>query len=266
MDFFSLLPEGCISAILSLTSPRDVCRSSAISPEFKAVADSDLVWEALLPPDYRDVLSKSAFPVAFTAKKQLYLGLADNPILLEGGKMSFSLEKGAGKRCYMLGARELCIIWGDATQYWTWISLSESRFPEVANLIEVWWLEIKGRINRQLLSRKTSYVAYLVFKIAESNGGLESACRTSVRFLGEGGDGIEDEASINTTVYLKPSLNEQHGRVPRRRNDGWMEVELGEFFNDEGDDGEVEMRLLEPTSHKYGLVVEGIEFRPKPAA
>ncbi|XAR48854.1 hypothetical protein NMG60_11031819 [Bertholletia excelsa] len=269
MEFFSLLPEGCISTILSLTSPRDVCRSSAISPVFKAVTDSDPVWEAFLPPDYREILSRSVSPVAFTAKKQLYLGLADNPILLEGGKISFALDKESGKKCYMLGARKLLIAWGDTPRYWRWRSLPQSRFPEVAILEHVWWLDIRGRINSLLLSPETCYVAYLVFKIAEKNAGLEYTCRSSVRCLSEGGEGIEDESGITTTVYLKlprrQRLNGQHGRFPRKRNDEWMELELGEFFN-EGNDGEVEMRLLETRSCKHGLVVEGIEFRPKAGA
>lgn len=42
-----------------------------------------------------------------------------------------------------------------------------------------------------------------------------------------------------------------------------MEIELGEFYNDEGDDGEVEMRLREISDWKSGLIVEGIEVRPK---
>lgn len=44
-----------------------------------------------------------------------------------------------------------------------------------------------------------------------------------------------------------------------------MESELGEFFIDRGNDGEVEMRLMETDflDWKYGLVVEGIEARPK---
>ncbi|XAR48855.1 hypothetical protein NMG60_11031820 [Bertholletia excelsa] len=190
MDFLSLLPEGCISAILSLTSPRDVCGSSAISPVFKAVADADPVWEAFLPPDYPEILSRSVSPVAFTTKKQLYRSLADNPILLEGGKRSFALDKESGKNCYMLGARELLIAWGDTPRYWTWISLPQSRFPEVANLVEV-WLDIRGRINSLLLSPKTSYVAYLVSKLQEETLGLNVRVGHQLDFLGKEEKGLK---------------------------------------------------------------------------
>jgi hypothetical protein len=44
-------------------------------------------------------------------------------------KQSFALEKHGGKKCYMIGARGLSIIWGDTPNYWTWKPLPDkSRF------------------------------------------------------------------------------------------------------------------------------------------
>lgn len=34
-------------------------------------------------------------------------------------------------------------------------------------------------------------------------------------------------------------------RVPEERGDGWKEVEIGRFYNPDGNDGEVEVRLME---------------------
>ena len=50
----------------------------------------------------------------------------------------------------------------------------------------------------------------------------------------------------------------------REREDGWLEIELGEFYSD-GSDEEVKMSLKEVKGEhlKYGLIVEGIELRPK---
>ncbi|EXC20803.1 hypothetical protein L484_007385 [Morus notabilis] len=45
---------------------------------------------------------------------------------------------------------------------------------------------------------------------------------------------------------------------PSRNRDGWKEIEMGEFFNEHGDDGSVD-----DYNSKSGLIVEGIEFRPK---
>lgn len=43
-----------------------------------------------------------------------------------------------------------------------------------------------------------------------------------------------------------------------------MEIELGDFFTKEREDGELEMKVFDSTSHwKAGLNVEGIEIRPK---
>ncbi|KAM7474180.1 hypothetical protein LguiB_021423 [Lonicera macranthoides] len=62
---------------------------------------------------------------------------------------------------------------------------------------------------------------------------------------------------------LKERVSEGHGRIPEEREDGWMEIELGEFFSNERDK-EVKMRLMEVKGLqlKGGLIIEGIEVRP----
>ncbi|CAK9173806.1 unnamed protein product [Ilex paraguariensis] len=84
---FSLLPEGCISEIIALTSPRDACRASAISSAFKLAAESDSVWEKFLPSDYPEIISRSVSPVVYSTKKELYFLLCDTPILLDGSNL-----------------------------------------------------------------------------------------------------------------------------------------------------------------------------------
>lgn len=51
---------------------------------------------------------------------------------------------------------------------------------------------------------------------------------------------------------------------PRERKDGWIEIDLGQFYYDEGDDQEVKICLKEVKGEhlKGGLIVEGIELRP----
>ena len=52
------------------------------------------------------------------------------------------------------------------------------------------------------------------------------------------------------------------------RGDGWNEnIEMGEFFNENGEDGLVLCSLKEVSSSStwYGLIVEGIELRPRVA-
>jgi hypothetical protein len=40
---------------------------------------------------------------------------------------SFQLDRKSGKKCYMLAARSLAIAWGDNDEYWTWITMPDSR-------------------------------------------------------------------------------------------------------------------------------------------
>jgi hypothetical protein len=55
----------------------------------------------------------------------------------------------------------------------------------------------------------------------------------------------------------------QERQGPRERGDGWIEIEMGHFYYDEGEE-EVRMCLKEVKGlHlKGGLIVEGIELRP----
>ena len=81
------LPEGCIANVIGLTTPRDACRLSLISTTFKSAADSDAVWDKFLPPDTNEILSKSRFQTRSKSKKELYLTLSHNPILINDGNM-----------------------------------------------------------------------------------------------------------------------------------------------------------------------------------
>ncbi|KAJ4943994.1 hypothetical protein NE237_014262 [Protea cynaroides] len=420
------LPEDCIAEILSGTSPQDVCRLSVVSTIFRSVADSDSVWEKFLPSNIELILSSSvsSFLPNFSSKKEQFLHLCDNPLLIDDGTMTFALEKCSGKKCYMIGAKELSITWGDNPNYWSWPSLPESRFSEVAELLSVCWLDLCGRIETRLLSPDTTYVAYLVLKLttnvsgfdyypvelsvklaSESHAKVTSVClttpeETEVEGFGElpeetdadsgsegevpeeteadpgserevreetdadsgsegevpeeteadpgserevreeieadsglegeisketeaegevpeetGADsGPEEEVSEETEADLRlegevteeadsgpegevPEETETdsqlegeitedtesdfgpEGEVPeetgadsvperkvlKERGDGWMEIRMGEFFNERGEDGEVEMSLREIKIlwWKSGIIIEGIELRPK---
>lgn len=256
----SILPEGCISEILSVTSPPDASRAASISTAFNTAADSDAVWERFLPPDYRQIIARAVSPVVFASKKQLYILLSDSHLLLDTGRLGFKLDKASGKKCYMLGARDLSIAWQDDNRYWEWRHVPESRFAEVGILIEVWWLDIRGVIASVMLSPKTTYVAYLVFQINTDSWGLSMPATTIVSY-----GGIRNETS---NVWLQQprgrGWRQTQTHAPHTiRKDGWMEIELGEFYCDDGDEGEVEMVFQEHRSYKGGLIVEGIELRPR---
>lgn len=81
------------------------------------------------------------------------------------------------------------------------------------------------------------------------------------------GDGLTEIGLVHLQVRQQRGDDqpEQRGRVPIRRGDRWLEVELGSFYNEEGEDGAVEAWLMgrEGYQGKSGLIVQGIEFRPK---
>ncbi|XP_019181487.1 PREDICTED: putative F-box protein PP2-B12 isoform X1 [Ipomoea nil] len=274
MDYFAHLPEGCISEILSLTSPEDTARLSATSKGFKAAAESDSVWNRFLPPDLTDIISRSASPVVYSNKKELYFTLCNSPILLDdGAKLSFSVDKRSGKKCFMIAARELNISWGNNRSYWVLKSHPDSRFSKVASLRSICRLDIRGKIGAQMLSETTNYAAYLVFRLVDNPYGSEPA-NAVVRFASR--ESVEEaEMRANRVIlcggqFKRRGFTREFGggnrrQVCRERSDGWMEVEMGRFFVDGGvDDGDVEARLIETLdlNWKSGLIVEGIEFRP----
>ena len=92
----SVLPEGCISDIVSLTTPKDACTACAVSPIFRAAAESNAVWERFLPSDYQAIIARSSSSLDslnFSSKKHLYLSLSDNPILIDDSKKVLYFNK-----------------------------------------------------------------------------------------------------------------------------------------------------------------------------
>lgn len=181
--------------------------------------------------------------------------------------MSFKLEKASGKNSYILSARELSITWSNDPLYWSWRSVPESRFKEVAELRMTSWLEIQGKIGTKALTQNTSYGVYLIMKISHREYGLDSAvCEVSIAVGNKvyRGRVYLKEKDENKSKKERVIMQDDEGaRVPKRREDGWMEIEVGEFFNGEIDE-EVKMSLMEVGYQlKGGLIVEGIEVRPK---
>ncbi|XVF41834.1 hypothetical protein PTKIN_Ptkin01aG0312200 [Pterospermum kingtungense] len=190
-------------------------------------------------------------------------------------------EKSSGKKCYMLSARELNITWAENPLFWTWKPFPSSRFSEVAELRTIWWLEIQGRTKSSMLSPTTVYEAYLIVKFADRAYGLDLLpSKVSVEI---------GNVKLEGTVYLRPNQSKKQcletvsrcssqievlrsmayrgkeERVPCKREDGWIEIELGSFYNHDEGDVQVNMCLKEVkgTHLKGGLIVQGIELRPK---
>ncbi|XP_044470159.1 F-box protein At2g02240-like [Mangifera indica] len=244
-EMTDVLPEDCVSKIISLTCAPDACKSSVVSRAFKLAADSDAVWENFLPSGYQEIISGSASPSLLTSnlsKKDLYRRLCHNPIIINNGTMSFAIEKKSGKKCFMVGARGL-----DINEIDDWISVPESRFSRAAYLFHALWFDVKGKIDTKILSPKTTYVVYLVFKLYDDSQSF--GVQSSVYI-----EGIDN--GKRRKVLLDPLLSVKRG-------DDWMEIEMGEFFNENGDDGTLICSLSNEQPMMQYLCIEGIELRPK---
>lgn len=157
----------------------------------------------------------------------------------------------------------------------------------MAELISVCWLEIDGKINTSMLSPNTTYAAYVVFKWTVGAYGFEyHPAEVSIGTSGDESETrmvyLDSERGENRrypivsqrvglfnlrgmTRPLLPGPAKVDGVYPDQRGDGWLEIEIGEYLNKDGDSGELKMSLTQVKggNWKGGLIVEGIEIRPK---
>ena len=109
-----------------------------------------------------------------------------------------------------------------------------------------------------------------MFRLADESYGLD--CPTQEARIATG----DQVATRRLSMYPRTTQareGEQGGRAeeestvsyPREREDDRMEVELGEFYNHQGDTGVVGFSLVEHVQlhWKKGLMLEGIEIRQK---
>ncbi|XP_037417219.1 putative F-box protein PP2-B12 [Triticum dicoccoides] len=280
------IPEECLAKAIGLTSPADACRAGAVSAAFRSAADSDAAWEGFLPPDCDAILERAVHLVDFSSKKELFHDLSDEHVLLDDGKRSFGLHRSSGAKCYMLSANVLEIAWVGVDLYWTKRSDPDSRFSKVAELVAVCLFHIHGIISTKELSPGTHYAAYLVFKLTHHASGLNSPCQRSRVDIGEQlvrsahrvslhpcnracSAGNDQMSMMNGGTKLHEHEDEEGGgaiRYPCPRTDGWLELEMGDFHTSTSvDDADVymELRESEEPQWKKGLIIEGIEIRPK---
>ncbi|PUZ50110.1 hypothetical protein GQ55_6G033400 [Panicum hallii var. hallii] len=270
------LPEECLAQVIALTSPRDASRCAAVSPAFRAAADSDDVWRRFLPArlelDHL-VLQAPRRQQAATSRKDAYLGLCDAAGAFAGGGMKVWLEKATGARCYALSARRLSLPWDDGEFSWRWTPHPLSRFPEVAELVDCTCLDIYGTLPAAALTPGTPYAAHLVYGTSEGgHRGLSYPDQETAVAVG-------GRVAARHALCLRPDDAEarkfrgggEEARRPRLREDGWWEVEMGRLggaaTTSAAGDGEEEVTASFEVLGWYpkrGLVVEAIEFRPCP--
>jgi hypothetical protein len=272
------LPEACLAYAIALTSPRDACRFAAVSPAFRAAADSDHVWHRFIPAtdDHLVRLLHQQAPQAQqpkAQKKEAYLALCDAGGVPVDGRRAW-LDKASGAVCYALSARRLALPWDDGEYSWSWAAHPSSGFGEVAELVDCTCMDIHGALpSAAPLTPATAYAAYLVYGMAQGYRGLsypdqETAVSVGGRVLERRRVCLLPDDAETRKFRGDASAIVGGGEAvdgPRRRGDGWWEMEMGQLcaasLAASGEEVVASFEVLGWYA-KRGLLVEAIEFRP----
>lgn len=112
-----------------------------------------------------------------------------------------------------------------------------------------------------MLSPDTTYTAYLVHKW-DNGFGYNFSSENWPPF--EVSVGCSDYEIFTGVVYLDRKIGETRSEYVVERKDGWLEVELGEYFNKGGEYKDLEMSVMDVTTglSKTSFQTRGIEIRP----
>ncbi|PWA24620.1 protein kinase-like domain, Phloem protein 2-like protein [Artemisia annua] len=175
------------------------------------------IWAAKLPKDYKEIFGMSKSPEMYSTKsnKDLY-DMLNKGILLQQDKVLFSLGS-SGERNEMISARKFSY-----KKRWLhrWRSVPESRFPKVAEVLDVRNLMIEIKLKTPLLSLGVNYKVNLIFRFCGPRKSYAKRMYVNLKYK-KGGENF-------------------HAYFATWRDDGWMIIELCPFFyNKEDTDFEV---------------------------
>nr|GEV93596.1 protein kinase-like domain, phloem protein 2-like protein [Tanacetum cinerariifolium] len=135
----------------------------------------------------------------------------------------FWLGEVNGKKLLMVSAKASLYKSSNANNF-TSIQSSQSRFQKVVELLPQRIFQIKCTIKSQMLSLDTEYVCYLVFKLSEKCQGLH--CPVKVRDVLHPQN---NEAGFFYFTTPSPLNIHDFTRIPKQREDGWMEIQVWKF-------------------------------------
>ncbi|BBN70133.1 phloem protein 2-A1 [Prunus dulcis] len=154
---------------------------------------------------------------------------------------------GKSKWC-MVYAKALDITWSGDTRYWRWAKETSGDDFEAAELLNVCWLEVRGKLATTDLSPGTLYEVVFVVKMKTEADGWDAP----VNFKFTPPDGA---VTRNTTFKLMEILKDS--------KDEWKDIPFGEFKAPENPRN-IEFSLYEYSRiWKSGLVIKGVAVRPK---
>ncbi|XP_062162888.1 lectin-like [Alnus glutinosa] len=161
--------------------------------------------------------------------------------------LKYGVDQNPNSNCFFLHSKNLSITWGEDNRYWRWSKIEETsdKVVDVAELLEVCWLEVRGELETRKLSPGTRYEVAFVIMMKEAATGWE--------------------APVNVRLIL-PDGNKQEGKenLMKKPRGEWIEIPVGEFVASPEKSEEMKFSIYEHGGHwKRGLVVKGIAIRPK---
>ncbi|GAV57496.1 PP2 domain-containing protein [Cephalotus follicularis] len=170
----------------------------------------------------------------------------NSEVFLEHKRKKKWVNKKSGDISYMLYARALYVTWGNR-ENWNWNCFKETSDEdiEVAKLSHVCWLDVRGKFKISDLSPGIVYEIVYVVKLTKGASGWE------------------------LPIMLKLAL--PNGKVQERQvilldkpRGEWIELNVGNFVVEKGEEREVNFDLYEHGGHwKKGLIIKGAILRPK---
>ncbi|XP_052201834.1 lectin-like [Diospyros lotus] len=202
-----------------------------------------------LPHNYEAIIKDADSPIDKSSPDKLSDQLQAG-VFLTQKKKKYWVDRKSNSNCFMLFSRDLSITWSEDYKYWRWYSEKETSdvLVEVAELLNVCWLEIHGNFEARNLSPGVEYEVVFVMMLKDPAYGWE--------------------VGVNLRLILPDGSIQQHEEnlmeKPRGR---WIEIPAGEFRTSPSHDtmGDIQFSLCEYKGGKWkrGLVVKGAAIRPK---
>ncbi|KAI4365257.1 hypothetical protein MLD38_021256 [Melastoma candidum] len=248
--------QAIIHPDISITEGEEVPIGVASEPEHKqAIIHSQQPQgkSSMVLPQYQFVLKDSDMAIDDDRRTEenLYQILRDG-VYLNQKKKKFWLDEKGNKNCFMLYARDIAITWGDTSSYWRWIYLKDAPredLIEVAELVNVCWLEANVRFDTLALSPQTTYRVVLVVMIRANGYGWH--------------------VPVNFKLVLPDGSCQEHQEMlDEKPREQWFEILVGEIRTT-GEDTmtsgkmEISMYEIKGGNWKSGMVIKGVVIRPK---
>ncbi|KAF5176710.1 Phloem protein 2-like a1 [Thalictrum thalictroides] len=204
-----------------------------------------------LPYNYLNIIKEADLSIDFSSTEKLYEHL-HHGVFLNQKRKKYWIDKESGQNCFMLYARNLSITWSEERHYWQWSNLIEASscdgniHVDVAQLLNVCWLEVHGKFNTCNLSPNTMYEILFIVMLNDPSYGWEVP--VNIRLILPDGETKEHKETLLTRLRAQ-----------------WIELDVGEFYTSPDKVGELQFSMFEYEGGKWkkGLCIKGVIIRPK---